>query len=91
MYPCVAVKESDQKGEDVEEKNLDKHGSGGLWKGKKVFLSINRFEKKKNIELALRAFACLTAKDRQNARLVVAGKPEQVIGIMFSAKYVRRL
>ncbi|BFZ59317.1 Alpha-1,3-mannosyltransferase-like protein [Saitoella coloradoensis] len=40
----------------------------------KVILSINRFERKKNIELALKAFATLRAHPNfQNLRLVLAG------------------
>jgi glycosyltransferase involved in cell wall biosynthesis len=41
---------------------------------KATFVSLNRFEAKKNIELALEAFS-LVKKDRPNAsmRLVVAG------------------
>lgn len=38
-----------------------------------MLLSINRFEKKKDIALAIRAFAGLSQKERTNARLVIAG------------------
>ena len=38
-----------------------------------VLLSINRFEKKKDVALAVKAFAGLTPAERQGARLVVAG------------------
>ncbi|GAO50061.1 hypothetical protein G7K_4196-t1 [Saitoella complicata NRRL Y-17804] len=42
--------------------------------GTKVILSINRFERKKNIELALKAFATLRGHPNfQNLRLVLAG------------------
>ncbi|KAI4140170.1 MAG: hypothetical protein L6R39_005916 [Caloplaca ligustica] len=44
-----------------------------MWKGKKVVLSINRFERKKNIGLALRAFHGLTEEERRDVRLVLAG------------------
>lgn len=69
VYPCVDTREKEEKGaEDV----------GGaeakyLWEGKKVLLSINRFEKKKDIELAIRAFAELSEQDRDGLRLVIAG------------------
>lgn len=49
---------------------------------RQTFLSINRFEKKKNIDLAIKAFATLMRQQenatvssvrRENVRLVVAG------------------
>ncbi|KAI4138453.1 MAG: hypothetical protein LQ341_004663, partial [Variospora aurantia] len=40
---------------------------------KKVVLSINRFERKKDIGLALRAFHGLAQQERQHVRLVLAG------------------
>ncbi|KAH6851265.1 glycosyltransferase family 4 protein [Chaetomium sp. MPI-CAGE-AT-0009] len=43
------------------------------WKQDGVILSINRFERKKNIELALRAFAQLPPSRRGAAKLVLAG------------------
>ncbi|KAK4946456.1 Alpha-1,3-mannosyltransferase-like protein [Elasticomyces elasticus] len=64
VYPCVdtaAGLESDEK------------ISKPLWPGKKVLLSINRFERKKDVGLALRAFAGLSEEERRGARLVVAG------------------
>ncbi|KAL8964031.1 MAG: hypothetical protein Q9197_007026, partial [Variospora fuerteventurae] len=48
-------------------------GGSSLWKGKKVVLSINRFERKKDIGLALRAFHGLAQQERQHVRLVLAG------------------
>jgi len=44
-----------------------------LWRNKKVMLSINRFEKKKDVALAVKAYAGLSAKEREDARLVIAG------------------
>ncbi|KZZ90396.1 alpha-1,3-mannosyltransferase alg-2 [Ascosphaera apis ARSEF 7405] len=43
------------------------------WKGKKVLLSINRFERKKNLELAIKAYHLLGDRDRRDTRLVIAG------------------
>ncbi|KAI0142450.1 glycosyltransferase family 4 protein [Hypoxylon sp. NC0597] len=67
VYPCV----------DTETKDKDKEkGSDGekpLWKGKKFLLSINRFERKKDIALAIKAFAGLSKEAREGVRLVVAG------------------
>ncbi|AEO61375.1 glycosyltransferase family 4 protein [Thermothelomyces thermophilus ATCC 42464] len=43
------------------------------WKQDGVVLSINRFERKKDVALAIRAFALLPAERRRGAKLVVAG------------------
>ncbi|KAL8707587.1 MAG: hypothetical protein Q9220_007428 [cf. Caloplaca sp. 1 TL-2023] len=71
VYPCVDTKAS------TKEKRNGKIDNGAkseeLWKGKKIILSINRFERKKNIGLALRAFHGLNRPDRQHVRLVLAG------------------
>ena len=63
VYPCVDTR-SNNGDEDVAQ----------LWAGKKVVLSINRFERKKGVELALKAFAELDDKERSVTRLVIAGK-----------------
>ena len=64
VYPCVDTRE--QLGNKSE-------GTKELWKGKKIILSINRFERKKDIGLAIIAFAKLERKQRKGVRLVVAG------------------
>ena len=66
VYPCVNTKGN----ENVEE------DSKPLWKDKKVLLSINRFERKKDVGLAIKAFAGLEPKDREGARLVIAGSSD---------------
>ncbi|KAJ9669603.1 Alpha-1,3-mannosyltransferase-like protein [Coniosporium apollinis] len=63
IHPCVDVNVTD----DAEK--LDK----GLWSGMKVLLSINRFERKKDVGLAIRAFAGLSEGERKGTRLVIAG------------------
>ncbi|CRG83857.1 alpha-1,3/alpha-1,6-mannosyltransferase [Talaromyces islandicus] len=68
VYPCVDTKESKQQ----EEQAVDE-GAGELWGGKKILLSINRFEKKKGIDLAIRAYNGLSTQDRTGTRLVIAG------------------
>lgn len=45
-----------------------------LWNGKKILLSINRFERKKDMGLAIRAYHGLGAEKRKGTRLVIAGK-----------------
>ena len=67
VYPCVDTEETDG-GVSTEDESEE------MWKGKRVLLSINRFESKKNIGLAIKAFAGLKAKDRKGVRLVIAGR-----------------
>ncbi|KAH7394913.1 mannosyltransferase [Phaeosphaeria sp. MPI-PUGE-AT-0046c] len=62
VYPCVDTAAGGATSEQQP-----------LWPGKKVLLSINRFEKKKDIALAIRAYAGLSHVERTNARLVIAG------------------
>lgn len=64
VYPCVDTKESTERPTEA---------GNTLWKGKKVLLSINRFERKKGVGLAVKAFAGLTAEERRGVRLVIAG------------------
>ena len=61
VYPCVDVKPK-LKGDKV-----------AAWRDKKILLSINRFERKKDIGLAIKAYAGLSEKGREGVRLVVAG------------------
>ncbi|PGH09760.1 alpha-1,3/alpha-1,6-mannosyltransferase [Blastomyces parvus] len=64
VYPCV----------DTRAKNAGKHIAGGkLWGGKKILLSINRFERKKDVGLAIRAYHGLGEEGRQGTRLIIAG------------------
>ncbi|KAJ4990581.1 glycosyltransferase family 1 [Stagonosporopsis vannaccii] len=62
IYPCVDTSDGSGPGEILP-----------LWKDKKVLLSINRFEKKKDVALAIKAFAGLSPSERQDVRLVIAG------------------
>ncbi|PVI03611.1 glycosyltransferase family 4 protein [Periconia macrospinosa] len=62
VYPCVDT-QSESPVEEVKP----------LWEKKKVLLSINRFEKKKDVALAIKAFAGLSPQERKDARLVIAG------------------
>ncbi|KAL2175251.1 glycosyltransferase family 4 protein [Thermothelomyces heterothallicus CBS 202.75] len=71
VYPCIDTTAVDGargrgKGEAVEVEPLP-------WKQDGVLLSINRFERKKDVALAIRAFALLPAERRRGAKLVVAG------------------
>ncbi|KAA8913606.1 hypothetical protein FN846DRAFT_928879 [Sphaerosporella brunnea] len=77
VYPCVDVaeKKSEKKSmiQDEEPKFLAEDG-------RKILLSINRFERKKNIELAIKAFARLTDSERRHSRLIIAGGYDPRIG-----------
>ena len=79
VYPCVHIPDPTPE-EDQEIINEAGRGSGDLWQGKKVLLSINRFERKKDIGLAIKAFANLKAEERHGVRLVLAGKYTLLFG-----------
>jgi alpha-1,3/alpha-1,6-mannosyltransferase len=64
VYPCVDTKT--KKSPEVET-------GKPLWNGKKFLLSINRFERKKDVALAIKAYAGLSKAAREGVRLVVAG------------------
>ncbi len=64
IYPCV----------DTEAEGGDGKGEKPLWEGKKVLLSINRFERKKDVGLAIKAFQGLSLEQRKCVRLVIAGR-----------------
>ncbi|KAK5955627.1 Alpha-1,3-mannosyltransferase-like protein [Knufia fluminis] len=66
IYPCVDAKVSEQKDQQK------------LWEGKyKILLSINRFERKKDIGLAIRAYSRVSDEERKNTRLILAGGYDQ--------------
>ncbi|KAF1990817.1 glycosyltransferase family 4 protein [Aulographum hederae CBS 113979] len=64
VYPCVDVSSA---------KDVKANDEPPLWKGTKILLSINRFERKKDVALAVRTYAALSATERKATRLVVAG------------------
>lgn len=65
VYPCV----------DMDVNSLPpKTSETPLWGGKKILLSINRFERKKDMALAIRAYHKLGAEKRKETRLVIAGE-----------------
>ncbi|KAJ6184657.1 hypothetical protein N7519_005958 [Penicillium mononematosum] len=65
VYPCVDMDSGVSVPEKVDE--------DPLWGGKKILLSINRFERKKDMALAIRAYNGLGAEKRKGTRLVIAG------------------
>ncbi len=66
IYPCVDTEDKDQVDSDNQPSQL--------WAGKKILLSINRFERKKDVGLAIRAYQGLETPDRKGSRLVIAGE-----------------
>lgn len=80
IYPCV----------DAARPARSPDQSERLWGGKhKILLSINRFERKKDITLAIRAYSGLTADERRGTRLVIAGGYDQ--RVMENVEYHREL
>jgi alpha-1,3/alpha-1,6-mannosyltransferase len=65
VYPCVDTSTATQ----LQRKPM--------WAGRRLILSINRFEKKKDVALAVKAFALLDASVRKSALLVIAGGYDQ--------------
>jgi alpha-1,3/alpha-1,6-mannosyltransferase len=64
VYPCVNTAAENGNGNDETPP----------WKGTKVLLSINRFERKKDVGLAIRACQGLGLEQRNSVRLVIAGR-----------------
>ncbi|KAJ5587472.1 Glycosyl transferase family 1 [Penicillium hispanicum] len=65
VYPCV---DTDDKPRLPQNASADP-----LWGGTKILLSINRFERKKDMALAIRAYHGLGVEKRKGTRLVIAG------------------
>ena len=68
VYPAI-----DTRAGEKTEGDDGGAGEGPMWKDKRVILSINRFERKKDVGLAIRAYAGLPEEKRRGVRLVVAG------------------
>ncbi|KAI9744883.1 MAG: Alpha-1,3-mannosyltransferase-like protein [Claussenomyces sp. TS43310] len=64
VHPCVDIR---------EKKTFDGGDEGLIWHDTNIILSINRFEAKKDVGLAIRAFAGLGKHGRDGVRLVIAG------------------
>ncbi|KAF5680581.1 alpha-1,3 alpha-1,6-mannosyltransferase [Fusarium heterosporum] len=64
VYPCV---DTEVKGaEGVSNEDLQ-------FQGDKIILSINRFERKKDVGLAIKAFAAIPEAERKGCQLILAG------------------
>jgi alpha-1,3/alpha-1,6-mannosyltransferase len=64
VYPCVDIKEKKSEGGDTPTP---------AWNDRNILLSINRFERKKDIGLAIKAYAGLGKNGREGVRLILAG------------------
>jgi alpha-1,3/alpha-1,6-mannosyltransferase len=77
VYPCVDTTTS-------KEQDSQSSKSPKLWQGKKVLLSINRFERKKDVGLAIRAYAGLSEQERKGTRLVLAGMIARCLSLVLN-------
>lgn len=68
VYPCVDTKKKSLADDVV-----------AAWHNLKILLSINRFERKKDIGLAIKAYASLGKSKRKGVRLVLAGRSSQAL------------
>ncbi|KAK4174748.1 hypothetical protein QBC36DRAFT_302579 [Triangularia setosa] len=75
VYPCINTSLSSSS---AAEKTTEPMKWGQSEKS--IILSINRFERKKNIALAIRAFALLPGPTRSKSKLVVAGGYDPRVG-----------
>ena len=83
VYPCVdlaftPIEDVDRKLYDLMIGNDDKY-----------FLSINRYEGKKNIKLALRSFALSRESSNEHSKLVIAGGYDSVV--LENVNYLKEL
>lgn len=67
VYPCVGL-----EAEDILQADLELYRML-IPQGSRFYLSINRYERKKNIELAVRSFAMSSESQHNDAKLVIAG------------------
>ncbi|KAA8652684.1 GDP-Man:Man(1)GlcNAc(2)-PP-dolichol alpha-1,3-mannosyltransferase [Aspergillus tanneri] len=70
VYPCV---DTEAGGATVVKELGSAIENEKLWDGRRILLSINRFERKKDMALAIRAYHGLGEKKRRGTRLVIAG------------------
>lgn len=66
VYPCIDIRPTKSVGGGKE-------GGGLVWEHGGIILSINRYERKKDIALAIRAYAGLPRDKRNGVKLVIAG------------------
>ncbi|KAJ0125071.1 glycosyltransferase family 4 protein [Diaporthe amygdali] len=65
VYPCIDIRPPGKGGEGKD--------GGLIWEHGDIILSINRYERKKDIALAIKAYAGLPKHKRNGVKLVIAG------------------
>jgi alpha-1,3/alpha-1,6-mannosyltransferase len=74
VYPCIDTSSvASATNKDWQQGAVGDEVEPLPWKKDGVILSINRFERKKDVALALRAFALLPPERRRKAKLLLAG------------------
>lgn len=69
LYPALNLADQDRLLAEAEQRGAPEF----VAPGEQLLLSLNRFERKKNVGLAVRAVAALPAEQRSRVRLVLAG------------------
>lgn len=68
VHPCVDIR---------DRKTIAEDDGQPMWQDTNIILSINRYERKKDVGLAIKAFAGLGKHGREGVRLIVAGGYDQ--------------
>lgn len=84
VYPCIDIRPAKSVGGGKE-------GGGLVWEHGGIILSINRYERKKDIALAIRAYAGLQRDKRNGVKLVIAGTTLFPITLLprYAVHYIR--
>ncbi|EGO57073.1 hypothetical protein NEUTE1DRAFT_66075 [Neurospora tetrasperma FGSC 2508] len=69
VHPCIDVRSTSDASQNPNDDDKDVLP----WTKTGIILSINRFERKKDIALAIKAFASLSPEQRGKAKLIIAG------------------
>ncbi|EAA26604.1 glycosyltransferase family 4 protein [Neurospora crassa] len=69
VHPCIDVRSTSDSSQNPNDDDKDVLP----WTKTGIILSINRFERKKDIALAIKAFASLSPEQRGKAKLIIAG------------------
>jgi alpha-1,3/alpha-1,6-mannosyltransferase len=84
VHPCIKLDEGMEAKMAGRKMIASSEGDNVVWPEEKVILSINRFERKKDVGLAIKAFAAVPGGKRKGVRLVIAG-------MFFSRRFFRAM
>lgn len=91
VYPSVDVSQSvrlgDSRDGDGHDNDEDEDGVDKRWAGRKIILSLNRFERKKLVGHAIEAFSHIDGRYRTDLLLVIAGESGTISLYSFSASF----